>query len=86
MKLSIKAVLSTTLLLLFVVLMFSGALLYFGRTGVVLGFSRHFLRAAHLRAALIMCVLVPIHLFFNMRLFKSELKSLRGAKYRDKGK
>jgi len=77
-KRSFKAVLSTLLIVLFLLLAFTGALLYFGKTGVVWGFSRHILREAHFWVAISMCVLIPVHLILNFRLFKSELKALSG--------
>ena len=73
---SFKAILSVLLLLLFGYLAFSGALLYFGKTGMVMGIPRITLRETHSWAALFACVLIPVHLFFNRRLFLSELKSL----------
>ena len=72
----IKAMLSGLLLLAFLVLAISGAMLYFGKTGVILGLPRGSLRDAHALTALIMCVLVLAHLFLNRRVFSSELKSL----------
>ena len=81
-KLSVKAILSTLLILIFLILAFTGALLYFGRTGVVLGFSRHFLREAHFWTAVSMCVLIPVHLVLNLRIYRAELRTLRGAKRR----
>ena len=82
-QLSIKAILSSLLLLTFLFLALSGALLYFGKTGVVLGFTRHTLRNAHAWAALLMCVLASVHLFLNLRLFGAELRSLSRRKPND---
>ena len=73
----VKAVLSTLLILLFLCLVFTGALLYFGKTGVVLGISRHTLREIHFFAAVSMCVLIPVHLISNFRLYTAGLKALR---------
>jgi len=82
-KVSIKAVLSTLLILIFLFLAFTGALLYFGKTGVVWGFSRHLLREIHFWAAVSMCALVPVHLILNLGLYLSELKMF-GKKKNDK--
>ena len=71
-----KAILSTMLIIVFLILASTGALLYFGQTGVILGFSRHALREAHFWIAVIMCVMIPIHLFLNRWLYKSELKAI----------
>jgi len=76
-KQSIKAILSTLLILIFLVLVFTGTLLYFGRTGVVLGFSRYILREAHFWIAASMCVLIPVHLILNLRIYKAELRTMR---------
>jgi len=75
-RLSVKAIVSSLLLLIFLFLATSGSMLYFGKTGVVLGFARGALRSAHTWAAASMCVLVVIHLILNRRLYFSELKSL----------
>ena len=85
MKPSVKAVLSSLLILLFLFLVISGAMLYFGKTGVVLGFARYFLRGAHALVALLMCILVIVHLFLNRRVYFGELRSAAG-KLRNKTK
>ena len=74
-KLSVKAILSTLLILIFIILAFSGALLYFGKTGVVLGVSRHTLREAHFWVAVSMCVFIPVHLILNLKVYISELRA-----------
>ena len=79
-RLSVKAIVSSLMLLIFVFMGISGAMLNFGKTGVVMGFSRNALRSAHAWAAVIMCVLVLVHLFLNRRLYLSGLKSLFGRK------
>jgi len=75
-KLSAKAIVSSLMLLLFLFLAISGAILYFGKTGVIMGLSRSALRNAHTCAAILMCILVLIHLILNRRLYFSELKSI----------
>jgi hypothetical protein len=82
-KLSVKAVLSTLLILFFLFLAFSGALLYFGRTGVVWGVSRHMLRESHFGVAVSMCILAPLHLFLNLRIFRAELRTLGKRRLRE---
>ena len=82
----IKAILSTLLILIFLFMVFTGALLYFGKTGVVLGISRYVLREAHFWVAVSMCVLIPVHLIVNMRLYRSELRALFGGGRREKNK
>ena len=75
-KQSLKAVLSTVLALLLMFLAATGALLYFGKTGVVWGFSRQSLREIHFWAAVSMCVLIPVHLILNCRLYLAEVRAL----------
>ena len=82
-RMVIKAVLTTLLILVFLCLVFTGALLYFGKTGVVLGISRYALREIHFIAAVSICVLIPAHLFFNFQLYRAEMKALRGYKQCD---
>ena len=73
---SFKAVLSTILALLFLLLAATGVLLYFGKTGVIWGFSRQSLREIHFWAAASMCVFIPVHLILNCRLYLAELRVL----------
>jgi len=77
-RLHVKAIISSLLLLSFLFLAISGAMLHFGKTGVVMGFARGSLRNAHTWAAVFMCILVFVHLIMNIRLYISELKSLIG--------
>jgi len=75
-QLSLKAIISSLLLLIFLFLAVSGSLLYFGKTGMLLGFSRYAWRAAHALAALLICVLISAHIFLNRRLYLKELSAL----------
>ena len=79
-KLSVKAILSTLLMLLFVVLVFTGALLYFGKTGVVLGFPRHLLREVHFWVAVSTAALIVVHFCLNLRVYLAGLRALRGKR------
>jgi len=72
----VKAVLSTILILLFLFLASSGALLYFFKTGLILGIARYALREAHFVVAVVMCVLILIHLILNLKVYFSELRAL----------
>ena len=71
-----KAIISILLVLVFLFLAISGALLFFGKTGVVMGIARSALRKTHTWAAVLMCVLAIVHLILNRRIFFGELKSL----------
>jgi len=75
-KFRFKAVLSSLMLLAFLFLAFSGALMYFNKTGMILGIPRGSMRIAHTVVAAFMFVLAAIHLFVNRSLYLSELKSL----------
>ena len=77
-KLPVRAVVSSILILAFLFLAASGAMLYFGKTGLVLGFARGAIRNAHAWAAVILCVLAALHMILNFRLYLSELKALIG--------
>ena len=72
----IKAILSVLMLLIFLLLAFTGALLYFGKTGVVWGISRHILREVHFWLAISMCILTPVHFLLNYRILRSELRKV----------
>ena len=82
-KLRLKAILSSLLILVFLFLAFSGALLYFNKTGMVLGMPRGSLRDAHTVAAACTCVLIIAHVILNRRVYRRELESL--AKRADTG-
>jgi|GEM_PF-2268763 len=78
--LKVKAIVSSLLLLLLLFLAFSGALLYFGKTGLIWGIARHALRNAHTAAAAVICVLAAAHIFLNRRLYLRELSALSRRK------
>jgi len=86
-KFPLKAILSTLLLLVFLFLAASGTMLYFGKTGLIMGIARSAIRDAHTMAAALMCILAVIHLILNRRVYFSELKSLskRSRDKRDAG-
>ena len=83
-KLPFKAILSTLLLLCVIYLAFTGALLYFGKTGVIMGVSRNALRASHFWVAVFICVLSITHITVNRRVYGAEFRAIRGAKDRRK--
>ena len=87
-KFSFKAVVSTLLILCILFLAFSGALMFFSKTGVVWGMSRSALRAVHFWVAVSMCVLIPVHLILNLGLYRTELRTIfkgPGAKCQGSG-
>jgi len=51
-------------------------MLYFGKTGMILGFSRAFLIRNHARLSMLMALLICIHFALNLRLLRAELKKL----------
>jgi len=82
----LKAILSTLLILTLLILVFSGTLLYFGKTGVVLGVPRYMLRGIHFCAAVLMCVCAAIHLILNRKAYKAELRACaKGSRNRSAG-
>ena len=78
-KQAIKAILSTLLILCLLYLAVTGALLYFGKTGMVLGVSRNALRSSHFWVAFSTVVLTVVHLMLNFRVFLAELRSVRSG-------
>ena len=72
----VRAILSSMLILLFLFLALSGALMYFFKTGMILGIARYALREAHFVVAVAMCVLILIHFILNLRVYFSELRAL----------
>ena len=80
-KLPVKAVISTLLILCVLFLAFSGALMYFGKTGMVWGISRSGLRAVHFWVAIGMCIFTAAHLVYNYRVYLAELRAI-GRKFK----
>ena len=78
-KLRIKALLSTLLMLVVLLMAVSVVMLYFGKTGLVLGISRFILREIHFWAAVSLCVLLAAHLALN---FRAYLAGFRGPRQR----
>ena len=77
-KQTYKALVSTVMIILFLCMAFTGALLHFGKTGVVWGIPRGVLSNIHFWAAVLMCVFIVLHFISNFRQYKAELRVLRG--------
>ena len=71
-----KAILSSLLILIFLLLFTSGVMLHIGRTGLILGFSRSFLTHFHAWLSLLLLLLIGCHVVLNWRIFRMELKKL----------
>ena len=78
-KTSLKTAISTLLILFILSLALTGALLYFGKTGMIWGISRNVLREIHFWVAVVLCVLIVMHLILNRRLYLAGLR--RGRKH-----
>ena len=74
MKKTVKAVVSTLLIAVFLCLAFTGVLLHFGKTGVVWGISRSTLTSVHFWAAVLMFVLTTVHFVLNFKLYLAGLR------------
>ena len=75
MKIRVRAILSTLLILCMVYLGFTGALMFFGKTGVVMGVSRNALRVSHFWVAVSILALAVVHLVLNFRIYLNELRA-----------
>jgi len=75
-KISVRAVISTLLLLCFLFLAVTGAAMYFNKTGMVFGIPRYAMRGAHFWVAVAILVLAAAHLAFNRRVYSAELRAL----------
>ena len=73
-KLTLRAVISSILILVVIFLAFTGSLLFFGKTGVVFGIARGALRNIHFWVAVSMCLLAAIHLFLNRKQYLAGLR------------
>ena len=75
-RIQVKALISCVLILLLLIISISGAMLLFGKTGLIWGLSRAFLLHFHARCALLFLVLALCHLVLNFRSLALGLKSL----------
>ncbi len=80
----IRAILSSLLLIVFIIVVFTGIGLYFSPSGRIaaeiswnfLGFSKWRLENLHTLSGFIMSGLVIIHLLINYKMFLGEIKTL----------
>jgi len=80
----IKAILSLLLLIIFIIVLFTGIGLYFSPSGRIakeiswnfLGFDKWKLENLHTLSGFIMSALVIIHLLINYKMFLGEVKFL----------
>jgi len=79
-RMRIKALISSMLILLLLAVSVSGAILYFGKTGVVLGFTRAFLLRFHAWCGLLFLAFGACHLALNFKLLTQEIRRLYGRR------
>ena len=85
-KKRLKAIISTLLILCLLYLAVTGALMYFGKTGVVMGIARNTLRGSHFWVAFTTVILSIVHLALNFRVFIAEGRAaLSGQKPAGRG-
>jgi len=80
----IKAILSSLLLIAFIITTFTGAGLYFAPSEKIItedvwsffGFSKFQLINLHVRLGFIMSGIIIVHLFMNYKMFLVEIKAL----------
>ena len=77
-KLVFKAVISSILVLAVLFLAVSGALLFFGKAGMVWGIARSVLRSIHFWVAVSMCLLTVVHFALNRKQYQAGLRRLVG--------
>ena len=78
-----KAILSSLLLITFIIVTFTGTGLYFSPSGQIakntswsfFGFDEWQLENIHTRIGFIMVALIIIHLFLNYKIFLNEIKN-----------
>ena len=71
----LKAFISCLLIAILILVSVSGAMLYFGKTGLVLGISRAFLRNFHAGCAVLFVLLAVCHLTLNLKSLLAGLSS-----------
>ncbi|MCL0032784.1 DUF4405 domain-containing protein [Peptococcaceae bacterium] len=84
----LKAIISTALIVLFVLVLITGIGLYLSPSGQVakeinwsfLGFNKWELGEIHVTCSFIMAGLILLHLFLNFKMFLSEIKSIFKSK------
>jgi cytochrome b subunit of formate dehydrogenase len=68
----IKAVLSALLVICFILVMVTGLMTYFGKTGLILGIPRGYIHSVHTWSGFVMGAAVILHFILNVRIFKGE--------------
>jgi len=71
-----RGILSTVLILSGLLSLITGAVLYFMKYGMWLGFTRKFLNDTHAISGLVMCIVMMVHFFLNRHLYMMEMKSI----------
>jgi len=78
--LELRALVSTTLLLLFLILLVSGTILYFELADdeePFLLLDKHGWEDVHTYAGYLMALFVAVHLYLNWNMYKNELRTLQ---------
>lgn len=76
----LKAILSTLLLLSFLLLAVTGFAMHFNSTGLVLGLPRYIVRSLHTVCAVVMSAAVALHFLLNLKTLLAEWKQGRRKK------
>ena len=76
----LKAVLSTLLMISFLLLAVTGFAMHFNSTGLVLGLPRYIVRGLHTAGAAVMSAAVVLHFLLNLRTLLAEWKQGRRKK------
>ena len=76
----LRAVISTVLLICFVLVAATSAILYFNKTGMWLGIQRIVLTDIHYISGLIMLIFILVHLVINWAMYLKELKTIKKNK------
>jgi len=71
----IKAIISTVLLVLMLIVLITGIAMYFVKGGIILGIPRYYVTTIHVWCAFILAVFAIVHFILNAKIFKSEWTS-----------
>lgn len=84
--LKVKGLISSLLILLGVMMFFTGAILYFSKYGMWWVFTRKFINDVHVLAGLFMGITIIIHFVLNGKLYKAEMKQLMKGESKESSK
>lgn len=72
-----RAIVSTVLLICFILVAATSAILYFNKSGIWMGIMRFTINEVHTWSGIVMMAAIIYHFILNWTMYKTELKALK---------